>query len=201
MPTQLRLLACALACASALPSPGRAGVSRAALLRSASTALAGALAAPALAYDLPELTDFSNTKLRAEFASRANPGLSKQAGAAFYAITSGDLPTLKAMIDAGWDLNAATDTANKNSLHRAAQLGNAGAVKVLLDAGLPVDPVTNWKETPLHFAVRNGKLPVVEQLINAGADTRKETVGGDTPLRLAQKYRYTAIVDFLSSSK
>ena len=33
------------------------------------------------------------------------------------------------MIDNGWQLGSATDSAGKTSLHRAAQLGNAAAVK------------------------------------------------------------------------
>uniref|UniRef100_A0A7S4B6E0 Uncharacterized protein n=2 Tax=Chrysotila carterae TaxID=13221 RepID=A0A7S4B6E0_CHRCT len=102
------------------------------------------------------------------------------------------------MLDAGWDLNSATDSAGKTTLHRAAQVGNEVAVKMLLDAGVKVDPITRWNETPLHFAVRNGRLGAVKQLVAAGASLSKETFGGDNALQVARKYRMTSIVDFLS---
>merc|ERR1719453_1772265 len=102
------------------------------------------------------------------------------------------------MVDGGWDLTAAKDTAGKTVLHRAAQVGNARAVETLLKAGAEVDAVTQWKETPLHMATRNGKLECVKLLTAAGAKPDKLTIGGDTALVLAQKYRMKAVEDFLA---
>lgn len=184
----------------ALPIGGER-ISRPALLRSVGCSVAASLVAPASsqAYDLPPLDAFDDKTLRAKYAAMPNPPLDKQASAAFFAITSGDLASLKMMIQSGWDLGSATDSAGKTSLHRAAQLGNAGAVQLLLDGGFKVDPTTRWAETPLHFAIRNGRLNVVKQLKEAGADTSKETFGGDNALALAQKYRMVSVAEYLSS--
>jgi ankyrin repeat protein len=93
----------------------------------------------------------------------------KQTGDVFYALTTGDLPTLNKMAASGWSLAECKDTAGKTALHRAAQLGNTGAIEILLKAGSKVDAKTTWKETPLHYAARNGRLPAVKQLVEAGA--------------------------------
>jgi ankyrin repeat protein len=93
------------------------------------------------------------------------------------------------MIDSKWDLANAVDTAGKTPLHRAAQLGNTGAIEKLLKAGVPINPVNTWMETPLHLAVRNGRAAAVKQLVDAGASKTAETAGGDTAYALATKYK------------
>lgn len=178
------------------PTGARRTLSRASLLRSATGAALG-LPVSALAFDLPPLEDFENPAVRAQFADAKNPGLVKQQSSAFYAITTGDVPTLKKMADSGWDLGSLADSAGKTPLHRAAQVGNVGAVEVLLKSGSKIDAVTRWKETPLHFATRNGRIACVKQLVEAGASTTMETSGGDTPLSLARKYRMASIEEFL----
>mmetsp|Transcript_21538 Transcript_21538/g.35543 ORF Transcript_21538/g.35543 Transcript_21538/m.35543 type:complete len:201 (-) Transcript_21538:432-1034(-) len=162
-------------------------------------ALAAGLSMPANAFDLPPLDAFEDPKQRAEFAAKPNPSSGKQASCAFYAVTIGDVPSLQNMVKSGWDLDKATDTAGKTTLHRAAQVGSAAAVQVLLDAGVTIDAKTRWDETPLHMAVRNGRLGVVKQLVAAGASTSIKTYGGDTAFSLASKYRMTAVSDFLST--
>eukprot|EP00308_Calcidiscus_leptoporus_P018117 CAMPEP_0119373564 /NCGR_PEP_ID=MMETSP1334-20130426/25986_1 /TAXON_ID=127549 /ORGANISM="Calcidiscus leptoporus, Strain RCC1130" /LENGTH=199 /DNA_ID=CAMNT_0007391373 /DNA_START=12 /DNA_END=611 /DNA_ORIENTATION=- len=153
---------------------------------------------PSSAFDLPPLEEFDNPRARASFASRPNPNLGKQVGSAFYAVTAGDVQTLQAMVDAGWDLDRATDTAGKTTLHRAAQLGNEAAVQILVDAGVKIDPVTKWAETPLHMAVRNNKLGAVKKLVSAGASLTKVNFNDDNALGIARRYRYEAMADFLA---
>ena len=103
------------------------------------------------------------------------------------------------MAKGGWDLDKVTDSAGKTVLHRAAQVGNAPAVALLLKSGAPIDPKTQWKETPLHMAARTNRLECVKQLVEAGASTSAETYGGDTALGLATKYKFTALAEYLSS--
>ena len=191
----LRLVLCA-SCASALQLP--AGVTTAA---AAAAAAAVFSTTAATAYDVPPLTSYDDPAIRKTFAARPNPQLKSQQTAAFYAVSTGDMPTLTAMADAGWDLAKACDHTGKTVLHRAAQVGNAPAVAVLLKAGAVVDGTNTWDETPLHMATRNGKLPVVKQLVESGADVSKKTYGGDTALDLAKKYRMTSVEEYLTASK
>merc|ERR1719291_837481 len=69
----------------------------------------------AAAFDTPSLDKFDDPNAKAMAASQPNPSRSKQLGAAFYALTSSDLQSLKAMVAAGWDLNEVTDTAGKTA--------------------------------------------------------------------------------------
>ena len=178
-------------------------VTRRSALESAATALgaASALAAalPAAAFDTPSLEAYDDPKAKAAFATLKNPPLDKQASASFYAITTGDLPGLKKMVEAGWELGKATDTAGKTPLHRAAQVGNTGAVTLLLDAGCDPSVINKFEETPLHMATRNGKLPAVKALIAAGANPKAKTFGGDTALVLSKKYKMAAVQEYLES--
>ena len=191
------VLALATAC-GALRAPPRAGNRRAVLQGAASFVLSAASPA-AFAFDTPDLTAFDDPKAKALFADKANPGLAKQASASFYAITTGDLISLKKMLDAGWNLGEACDTAGKTPMHRAAQVGNTGAIQLLVDAGVSPSVTNKFDESPLHFAVRNNRLPAVKMLVGAGADRAQKTFGGDTALVLAQKYKMTAVEDYLTS--
>ena len=102
----------------ALRVPPRAALTgRRAVLQGA--AAWAAVAPAAFAFDTPDLTDFDDPKAKALFAGKANPGLTKQASASFYAITTGDLLSLKKMIEGGWDLGKACDSAGKTPMHRA----------------------------------------------------------------------------------
>jgi hypothetical protein len=171
-------------------------VSRRALLGGA---VAFTSSSAASAFDLPPLEEFENPRSRRSFAKMPNPPVGKQQSSAFYAVTTGDIQSLESMADAGWALADVKDSAGKRVLHRAAQVGNAPAVKLLIKAGAPVDSVTTWDETPLHFAVRNGHVEAAKELIASGASTKRLTYGGDDALTLAKKYKKTSMVDYLSS--
>jgi hypothetical protein len=110
-------------------------------------ALAAGLRLPASAFDLPILEDFDDPKARKKAAAMPNPPIGKQQSSAFYAVSTGDMTSLQLMVDNGWALGQAKDTAGKTVLHRAAQVGNAPAVEVLLKQGSAVDAVTQWQET------------------------------------------------------
>ena len=70
-----------------------------------------------------------------------------------------------------------------SALHYAASAKDPECVRLLLEAGLNVDCVTNWDQTPLHFAaaftkdVRHAKL-----LLDYGADPNKRDKDGIVPL-------------------
>jgi hypothetical protein len=104
----------------ALRAPSSASPpSRRAILQGAASSLLFGASPAAFAFDTPDLTAFDDPKAKALFADKANPSLTKQASASFYAITTGDLVSLKKMVDADWKLGQACDTAGKTPMHRA----------------------------------------------------------------------------------
>ena len=70
-----------------------------------------------------------------------------------------------------------------SALHYAASAKDPECVRLLLEAGINVDSMTNWDQTPLHFAaaytkdVRHAKL-----LLDYGAEPNKRDRDGMTPL-------------------
>ena len=115
-----RMLALTAVCvALRAPSGASPSSSRRAILQGAASSLLFGASPAAFAFDTPDLTEFDDPKARALFAGKKNPSLTKQASASFYAITTGDLITLKKMLEAGWQLGEACDTAGKTPMHRA----------------------------------------------------------------------------------
>jgi len=67
------------------------------------------------------------------------------------------------------DVNG-TDDCGRSSLHHAARVGNAEAVKTLLLAGAEVNILDDAGRTPLMEACCSGSIQVIQSLITAGAD-------------------------------
>ena len=115
-----RMLALTAVCvALRAPSGASPSSSRRAVLQGAASSLLFGASPAAFAFDTPDLTEFDDPKARALAAGKKNPSLTKQASASFYAITTGDLITLKKMLEAGWQLGEACDTSGKTPMHRA----------------------------------------------------------------------------------
>lgn len=83
----------------------------------------------------------------------------------------GDHVALKRAIAAGLD-PAAVDSPDLNNtpLHWAASFGATECVKVLISAGVPLDPKNKAGNTPLLDAAVGGHSRVIRILIDAGAD-------------------------------
>ena len=115
----LRMLTLATVCVALRAPSGASPPSRRVILQGAASSLLFGASPAAFAFDTPDLTAFDDPKAKALFADKANPGLTKQASASFYAITTGDLVSLKKMLDADWKLGEACDSAGKTPMHRA----------------------------------------------------------------------------------
>eukprot|EP00903_Cladosiphon_okamuranus_P009250 g8826.t1 len=75
--------------------------------------------------------------------------------------------------------------ADRTHLHRAAQRGDIGAVRALVQA-VDVNLRGGWRvESPLHAASRAGRSDVIACLVGAGAHTEVRDRNNDTPLLLA----------------
>ncbi|MGA7887441.1 MAG: ankyrin repeat domain-containing protein [Acidobacteriaceae bacterium] len=106
----------------------------------------------------------------------------------FEAAATGDLPQLRALLDA--------DPAGAHSfsgdgwtpLHLAAAFGGPEAVRFLLERGAGVHAVSRnpQQNQPLHAALAlSGDLAAIRLLLDAGAEVNATQAGGFTPLHSA----------------
>jgi hypothetical protein len=89
------------------------------------------------------------------------------------AAAHGNLPAIRALLEAGVDVNEETiwKNAGYRPLEVAALKGQAAAAKALIEAGADVNYQDDqYDETALIIAAANGHAAVVAVLLNAGAD-------------------------------
>ena len=98
----------------------------------------------------------------------------------------GDAAEVRALIEAGADVNAALGD-GMTGLHWSAERGDSDVASLLLSAGAQVESTTRLGAyRPLHLAARGGHTSVVRELLQAGAlPNPGTTTGVVTPLHLA----------------
>ena len=98
----------------------------------------------------------------------------------------GDAAEVRALIDAGADVNAALGD-GMTALHWSAERGDSDIASLLLSAGAGVESTTRLGAyRPLHLAAKGGHTSVVRELLEAGAlPNPGTTTGVVTPLHLA----------------
>ncbi|MCA9174875.1 MAG: ankyrin repeat domain-containing protein [Planctomycetales bacterium] len=120
---------------------------------------------------------------------------------------------LRLMVEAGANVNRASNHNGETALHGVAGGTDIRAVRLLLRHGADPNARTKpgmktyglWRdarvrgETPLHRAAAWGSLEVIQLLLDAGADPTKRDANKDTPLSWASWYlRDKSIIDQLS---
>lgn len=85
-----------------------------------------------------------------------------------------DVAVVKALIDAGSDVNFIAPTNKYNPLMNAAQWGNTEAVKLLLAAGSDIKIKNVIGQTMVACAVYGAKLEIVKMIVDAGADPNEK---------------------------
>jgi ankyrin repeat protein len=116
----------------------------------------------------------------------AATALEAQVTTLIQAARSGDAITVRALLEQGQDVNAATGD-GMTALHAAAEAGHASIAEDLIAHGASVEAKTRiGSYTPLHLAALGGHPAVAEALLRAGADPNAVTTSsGVTPLHLA----------------
>lgn len=104
-------------------------------------------------------------------------------GPAFDALERDDLAELDRTLARGLDVN--TRNADMTLLMFAASRGHADAVRLLLERGARVDPVSVSGATALDFASLTGNAETLALLLRAGADPNAQDALRNTPLMYA----------------
>jgi ankyrin repeat protein len=113
-----------------------------------------------------------------------------------------DVRMVKLAIELGGNARAITSRYDGTALIAAAHLGHDGVVKVLIEAGAPLDHVNNLGWTALIEAVVLGDggarhVETARALVAAGANKSIGDRSGVTPLQHAQRRNYQAMIDVL----
>ncbi len=116
-----------------------------------------------------------------------------------------DVPTLKAAIALGGNPKAITSPYRGTALIAAAHLGHDGVVKILIEAGAPLDHINNLNWTAMIEAVILGNggprhVATLRHLVEAGARRDIADREGRTPLDHARSRGYAAMVQILGGS-
>ena len=98
------------------------------------------------------------------------------------AVWSDDLPTLRALLAAGADVDA-LDPGGRTALMQAAVDRTEGIALALLEAGAEVDREDRGRRwTALHFAAQSRAIGIAKALLAHGADVNHQEKFGNTPL-------------------
>ena len=116
---------------------------------------------------------------------------STQAQTIFNAIKTGDLVTVKALIEADSKLLQSKDEVGNTLLHLAAANQKADITKFLVEKGIDVNSKSNTGETPLHIAAKWRSNEVVALLISKGALINVNDDANYTPLTNAIQHYQT----------
>ncbi len=124
----------------------------------------------------------------------------------------GHFACLQLLVEAGANVNRASDHNGETALHGVAGGSDLRSVRLLLDHGADPNARTKpgmktyglWRdarvrgETPLHRAAAWGSAEVIQSLLDAGADPTIRDANKDTPLSWASWYlRDKPIIDQL----
>ncbi len=123
----------------------------------------------------------------------------EEARAWMRAAETGDVLSLKSLLDAGVPVNFASEN-GETALMRAAAKGHADVLEFLLDEGASVNAQRDDGFNALIVAVFFGHEDVVRALLSRGADTSARTRLGTTAEKWAADRGFTEIVELLKAA-
>ncbi len=114
-----------------------------------------------------------------------------------FAAAHGRVNIVKALLEAGADVNARSDVHDSTAVMLAAGNGHVDVVKVLLEAGADIEERDRAGRTTLAFAAGLDDVEIVKILLDAGADVNAKDGLGTTPLMWAVSEGQADIVKVL----
>ncbi len=116
-----------------------------------------------------------------------------------YFIKIGDLNTVKAFIEAGYDINSSeTGDFGSSLLHNAIRYGEMDIFTFLIEQGADIDFIDAVGWTPLMEAIIDSKPEFGKKLVEKGADQSIVNIKGATAKMLAMKFRQNEFLEFLN---
>jgi hypothetical protein len=112
----------------------------------------------------------------------------------------GDSPVVKALLEKGAGVNAAT-MEGATALMAAAARGRADIVQLLLDRQADVNAVTSDGKTALAYAANNGQTKVVQLLLAHKADPKVLDNAGKMAVDYATANKHADIVKLLTPNR
>lgn len=121
------------------------------------------------------------------------------------AAVADDVGTLRMLLQLGASAKQVTSRYDGTALIAAAHLGHDLVVKMLIEAGAPLDHVNNlgWTALIESIVLGNGGRRHVETLralVHAGANVNLADRNGQTPLALARSRNHAAMVQILEKA-
>jgi ankyrin repeat protein len=115
------------------------------------------------------------------------------------AVFFGHPETVNALLDAGADVNVASNESMKVSpLASASAAGQLEIARVLIAHGANVNARASGDFTPLHESAASGRIEFAKLLLHNGADVNARTTEGKTPLDYAREHNREDMIDLLS---
>ena len=115
-----------------------------------------------------------------------------------WAAVSGDVPTIKVILENRPELLSVKDNDGRTALHIAANNGKAEAVYYFTQKGLSVDALDSSGATVLHHAALGGNLDVVRIVLFSNfIHVWSQTATGKTPIHVAASEGYKDVVELL----
>lgn len=110
----------------------------------------------------------------------------------------GHADTVRVLIERGADLTqAARNPMRIQALHAGAASKSAAVVRLLVDAGAPVNAVQHEGWTPLHAAAKDGDLEMARVLLAKGADAKRANDKGVSSIGVAAERGDAAMLKLL----
>ncbi len=113
------------------------------------------------------------------------------------AAANGNVEVVEALLAAGANFRAANTLHEWLPIHYAANCGCAETIRLLLNAGSPIDALDSYGNQPIHLAAASGNAESVETLLNAGAKVDVLDQFGNQPIHVAANAGHAQIVETL----
>lgn len=110
--------------------------------------------------------------------------------------------TVRLLLRRGADVTqVARNPMRVQALNAAVAGRSIDVVRLLVEAGAPIDPQQQEGWTPLHAAVHHGDLAMTRYLLEHGADSKKQNDKGQSAIGLAADEGHVAILKLLKGQE